>query len=120
MKVPSGLGRRGQMWPLSMWVCMSTKAGQTMPRSRSSRGASVSRTGWRDAFDPAVGDDDVGRAEALGIGLAGRVVEEDAGNRGVGDDVARRVGDRGEAGVGHVSSPGARRSRAICGGGDAR
>ena len=28
MKVPSGLGVRGQMWPLSRWVCMSTKAGQ--------------------------------------------------------------------------------------------
>ena len=40
-KVPSGFGRRGQMWPLSMWVCMSAKAGKASPRSRSIREASA-------------------------------------------------------------------------------
>ncbi len=38
MKEPSGLAQRGQMWPLSIWVCMSTKQGQTMPPARSWRG----------------------------------------------------------------------------------
>ncbi len=44
-KVPSGFGRRGQMWPLSRWVCMSTNPGQTMPRSMSNFGAVVRRPG---------------------------------------------------------------------------
>ena len=29
-KVPSGLAVRGQIWPLSMWVCRSTRQGQTI------------------------------------------------------------------------------------------
>ena len=74
----------------------------------------------RDALDMAVGDDDVGGAKAIGVGFAGRIVEEDAGDRSVGDDVARPVGDGDETGIGHLNSPGARRSRAICGGGGMR
>ena len=38
MNVPSGFGARAQMWPLSMWVCTSTRRGSTMPSSRSKRG----------------------------------------------------------------------------------
>src|SRR5664279_4926353 len=40
-KVPSGFAFRGQMCPLSRWVCMSTKHGHTMPRSRSNLGRVV-------------------------------------------------------------------------------
>jgi hypothetical protein len=34
-KLPSGLGLRGQMWPLSIWVWQSTKAGNAMPPRQS-------------------------------------------------------------------------------------
>ena len=41
MKVPSGLGLRGQIWPLSIWVWQSTKHGSTMRPARSmARGGS--------------------------------------------------------------------------------
>ena len=41
MKEPSGLGLRGQIWPLSIWVWQSTKAGSTMRPARSmARGGS--------------------------------------------------------------------------------
>ena len=57
MKVPSGFWRRGQMWPLSRWVCMSTKRGSTMPPSRSRLGRSLSRlavpAGTTEAMRPS-------------------------------------------------------------------
>ena len=34
-KLPSGLGERGQIWPLSRWVWTSTKPGHTRPPLRS-------------------------------------------------------------------------------------
>ena len=43
-KLPSGFCLRGQMWPLSRWVWMSTKAGSTRPRRGRGRGrAGVAR-----------------------------------------------------------------------------
>ena len=76
--------------------------------------------GGGDGLDAALGDDDVDPAEALGVGLGPGVGEEHAGDRGVGENVARQVGHGGEAAFGHVSSPGEARSRATCAAGGTR
>ena len=68
MKEPSGLGLRGQIWPLSIWVWQSTKHGSTMRPSRSMASAGGGlRPRAAIARDLAVGDGDVGEREAVGI-----------------------------------------------------
>ena len=68
MKEPSGLGLRGQIWPLSIWVWQSTKQGSTMRPSRSIARRRRGRVAARgDRGDLAVGDGDVGEREAVGV-----------------------------------------------------
>ncbi len=42
VNVPSGFAARGQIWPLSRWVCMSTKQGNTIAPSMSTSVAAPS------------------------------------------------------------------------------
>ena len=72
-KLPSGLGERGQIWPLSRWVWMSTKPGQTRPPSRSTAPAGAVPSG-AIAGDAAVFDLDVEAHQALEVRLAERAV----------------------------------------------
>ncbi len=67
MNVPSGLGLRGQMWPLSIWVWQSTKQGRTMRPARSMAAEDGARVVRGDGGDLAVGDGEVGEDEAVGV-----------------------------------------------------
>ena len=53
-KLPSGLGERGQIWPLSRWVWMSTKPGQTRPPLRSTAPAGAVPSGAMLAMRPSL------------------------------------------------------------------
>ena len=89
-QVPSGFGLRGQMWPLSRWVCMSTKHGQHHAAVEVDRPACRPRARRRDAGDHAVGDDDVDAQQAR---RDRRVAHSDGRHRGVGQhDSGRRPG----------------------------
>ncbi len=112
LKVPSGFARRGQMWPLSMWVCMSTKHGHTMPPSRSKRGSPVAVPAAVDALDLAGCDGDIGADQFARRRGVGGLSSRAAGKRGVGEHVAfaRREWRRNR--WPSISSPAGRRSRA--------
>ena len=70
MKVPSGFGRRGQIWPLSRWVWMSTKRGRRCRRRDRAQGRSASRLNvpaGHDRGDAPVLDRDVDRGKPFRV-----------------------------------------------------
>ena len=93
MKEPSGLRLRGQIWPLSIWVWQSTKAGSTMrpARSMARGGGAVAARG--NAGDLAVGDRDVGEREAVGVEGGDKAGRQRAMHAGIGEHVLAGGGD---------------------------
>ena len=98
MCVPSGFCARCQIWPLSMWVCTSTRRGSTMPLSRSKRGRSFGPTGPMAAMR-AVIDHDVAGRETVGIGFQLRRVRDETDRHArIGEAIGRDVGRDGDEG----------------------
>ena len=99
IQVPSGFARRGQMWPLSRWVCMSTKHGSTMPAVEIDARPADRPAGVGDRRDRAVRDRDVDLAASCRCRTAAGSVAF----------VKRQRSPRRNS---HLSSPASRRSRA--------
>ena len=94
-EVAGRIGARGQMWPLSRWVCESTNSGSRMrPRERQARRlAEVERAGWRDGGEASLVDNQIDSHEAVAIGRRGRKIDMRAQDARADDRPARRFGD---------------------------
>ncbi len=68
-KSPTGFRFRRQMWPLSRWVCTSTKSGSTIRPAIATSGAvaEVDGASGGDLRDRALVDEDVDNGEAVKV-----------------------------------------------------
>jgi hypothetical protein len=97
--VPSGLGARAKMWPLSMWVCASDQARQYHAPVEVERPAAVARSrrsGRRKRGDVAAVHADVARDQPVRVGHAGETVGAQHCRRRA--RVAQKKGSRGNIG----------------------